>query len=205
MFKKKFENVNVIDVFDCILFKNTVHYRNDFDYDKEMIKRASSSERAEDKTLLWMCRPCGTYCFTEYEVFQSGTPANTTWTYYGNTDSKGILAFVVELKGENNGIIIGDIYPVDFQKHIKLVEQKSICVGEVEIDFKDAVRMWPYQEYTKQMWTIFDQYGNGEEFHYIPSKPEELEALLQMFRLERQKAKKCSADRYIDTLTVRKA
>lgn len=100
MFEKKFENVDVLETLNRILLKNTTHYRKDFEYDKASIQKASVSDKPEDKTLLWISRPCGTYCFSEWNVFQDGTPANTTWTYYGDTESDGILAFAINLKGK---------------------------------------------------------------------------------------------------------
>ncbi len=203
MFKKKFENVDVLVTLNRILLKNTAYYRGDFEYDKWIIQKASAYKRAEDKTFLWMCRPCGTYCFAERDVFHNGAPANTTWTYYGRVHSEGILAFVIYLTGCKDGIIMGDIYPVNFKEHTKLVAQKAVPISEIEIMFDNEVRTFPYEEYVKQYWNIFAEYGSGKEFHYIPKEPEKLEALLQAFRSERRKAKKCSADSYIDALTER--
>ena len=65
----KFENVDVLAALEQLMWQNTAFYRNDFEIDKEMIRQAAASDRAEDKTLLWMSRPSGTYCFRERDVF----------------------------------------------------------------------------------------------------------------------------------------
>ncbi len=94
---------------------------------------------------------------------------------------------------------------MDFLKHEKLVKQQSVPVGKVEAVFEDAVRTFTYEEYRKSTLSIIGKYGDVIELRSFSSKPECLEALLQKFRSERRGAKKCSADRYIDALIVRKA
>ena len=69
----KFENVDVLAALEQLMWQNTAFYRNDFEIDKEMIRQAAASDRAEDKTLLWMSRPSGTYCFRERDVFLQDT------------------------------------------------------------------------------------------------------------------------------------
>lgn len=203
MFDKKFENVDILETLNRILLKNTVHYRKDFEYDKETIIEASESERADDKTLIWMCRPCGTYCFRESDIFKKGISANVIWAYYRDFEPDGILAFAIELKNKQAETIIGDVYPIDFLMHAELVKQKAVLVKEVEIIFEDESRLFSYYEYSRCYQSIFCKYRKGKDFHYIPEAPEKLEALLQGFRSERRKAKKCSADRYINALPVK--
>ena len=53
----KFENVDVLAALEQLMRQNTAFYRNDFEIDKEAIRQAAASDRAEDKTLLWMSRP----------------------------------------------------------------------------------------------------------------------------------------------------
>ena len=56
----RFENVDVLAALDQLMRQNTAFYRNDFEIDKEIIGGgAAASDKAEDKTLLWMSRPSG--------------------------------------------------------------------------------------------------------------------------------------------------
>ena len=45
---QKFENVDVLAALGEIMRQNTAFYRNDFDIDKEIIKRAAASDQAVD-------------------------------------------------------------------------------------------------------------------------------------------------------------
>ena len=68
----RFENVDVLAALEQLMRQNTAFYRNDFEIDKEIIRQSAASDRAGDKTLLWMSRPSGTYCFRERDVFLQG-------------------------------------------------------------------------------------------------------------------------------------
>ena len=79
----RFENLDVVAALDQLMRQNTAFYRTDFEIDKEIIGRAAASDKAEDKTLLWMSRPSGTYCFRESDVYLQGTRQHNTWKFYG--------------------------------------------------------------------------------------------------------------------------
>lgn len=73
----RFENVDVLAALEQLMRQNTAFHRDDYNTDKEIIGRATVSDKAEDKTLLWMSRPSGTYCFRESDVFLQGTRSTT--------------------------------------------------------------------------------------------------------------------------------
>ena len=100
---QKFENVDVIAALGEIMRQNTAFYQSDFDIDKGIIQRAAASDQAVDKTLLWMSRPSGTYCFRERDVFLKGTRQHNTWRFYGEQTRDKILAYAVELTGTKDG------------------------------------------------------------------------------------------------------
>lgn len=110
----KFENVDVLAALEQLMRQNTAFYRNDFEIDKEMIRQAAASDRAEDKTLLWMSRPSGTYCFRERDVFLQDTRQHNTWRFYGEQTRDRILAYAVELTGKVGGKIRGNLYELDY-------------------------------------------------------------------------------------------
>ena len=45
----KFENVDVLAALEQIMCQNTAFYQDDFEIDKEMIRKAAASDKAEDK------------------------------------------------------------------------------------------------------------------------------------------------------------
>ena len=65
----KFENVDVLASLQQIMQQNTAFFRNDFDIDKKILTRAAASKNTEDKIYLWFCRPNGTHCLRERDVF----------------------------------------------------------------------------------------------------------------------------------------
>ena len=69
----KFEGVDVLDFLGQVVELHTQHYKDDFDMDKELIPKLALSGEPEDRRLLWMSRPCGTYTLREREVYLEGS------------------------------------------------------------------------------------------------------------------------------------
>lgn len=110
----RFENVDVLAALDQLMRQNTAFYQSDFEIDKEIIGRAATSDKAEDKTLLWMSRPSGTHCFRESDVYLQGTRQHNTWKFYGEQTRDRVLAYAVELTGNVRGVIRGNLYELDY-------------------------------------------------------------------------------------------
>jgi hypothetical protein len=66
---QRFDNVDVFASLNALMRQNTGFYQSDLEIDKEIIARAAASPDTADKTLLWLSRPSGTYCFKERDVF----------------------------------------------------------------------------------------------------------------------------------------
>lgn len=64
----KFEGVDILDFLGQVVELHTQHYKEDFDVDKELIQKVALSGEPEERRLLWMSRPCGTYCLSEREL-----------------------------------------------------------------------------------------------------------------------------------------
>lgn len=92
----KFENVDIFASLDAIMRQNTGFFQSDFDIDKEIIAKAAASPNREDKTLLWFCRPSGTHCFKERDVFLKDTAAHNTWCFYKEQTCDRVLAYVFD-------------------------------------------------------------------------------------------------------------
>ena len=140
---QKFENVNVLAALGEIMRQNTAFYRNDFDIDKEIIKRAAASEQAVDKALLWMSRPSGTYCFRERDVFLEDTRQHNTWRFYGEQTRDKILAYAVELTGTQDGTIRGNLYELDYQQHFRHVIEATLPVSVNRLFYEHGSRDIP--------------------------------------------------------------
>ena len=91
--QSKFENVDLFASLEAIMKQNTGFYQSDLDIDKEIIAKAAASPNREDKTLLWFCRPSGTHCFRERDVFLKDTAPHNTWRFYMEQTSDRVLAY----------------------------------------------------------------------------------------------------------------
>ena len=107
--QSKFENVDLFASLNAVMKQNTGFYQSDLEIDKEIIAKAAASPRKEDKTLLWFCRPSGTHCFRERDVFLKDTAAHNTWRFHKEQTRDRILAYAVELIGIEDGKIKGSL------------------------------------------------------------------------------------------------
>ena len=57
--------MDVIAALEAIMHQNTAYYQSDFAYDIKMLRETARSDQPEDKLLLWLSRPSGTFCFRE--------------------------------------------------------------------------------------------------------------------------------------------
>ena len=93
--QSKFENMDLFASLEAIMKQNTGFYQSDLEIDKEIIAKAAASPHREDKTLLWFCRPSGTHCFRERDVFLKDTAPHNTWRFYMEQTSDRVLAYAV--------------------------------------------------------------------------------------------------------------
>ena len=74
---QKFENMDVIAALEAIMHQNTAYYQSDFAFDIKMLREVARSDQPEDKLLLWLSRPSGTFCFRERDVLLKDIPKPT--------------------------------------------------------------------------------------------------------------------------------
>ena len=116
---QKFENMDLIAALEAIMHQNTAYYQSDFAYDIKMLRESARSDQPEDKLLLWLSRPSGTFCFRERDVLLKDTQAYNTWKFCGEQTHDRILAYAVELTGTANGTLQGNLYELDYQQHFQ--------------------------------------------------------------------------------------
>ena len=91
----RFEGVDILDSLGQIMELHTQHYKDDFDLDKELIPKLALSGEPEDRRLLWLSRPCGTYTLREWEVYLEGSHANKVWEFYHEQTKDPVLAYAL--------------------------------------------------------------------------------------------------------------
>ena len=195
---QKFENVDVIAALDEIMRQNTAFYQSDFDIDKGIIQRAAASDQAVDKTLLWMSRPSGTYCFRERDVFLKDTRQHNTWRFYGEQTRDKILAYAVELTGTKDDTIRGNLYELDYQQHYRHVIDAALPVSVNRLFYERGSRDIPAEQF-------FDGSPDrvlGDFLHYEfqPRDPAVLQGALQQEQRGREQARPGDFKAHITTL-----
>ena len=181
----KFEDVDVFASLEAILKQNTGFYQSDLDIDKKIIAEKAASQNPADKTLLWLSRPSGTYCFRERDVFISDTAPHNTWRFYKEQTRDHILAYAVELTGVQDGKIKGNLYELDYEKHYERVKNDTLAAGTVTLVYEHGTREQPADR-------RFDGYpdpqlGKFERFEVQPKDPEALQSLLREEKESRDK------------------
>ena len=68
----KFENIDLVDALRRIMDIHTQNYKEDFELDAGLLHSLAGSQYPEDKRLLWMSRPNGTYpvSYTHLDVYK---------------------------------------------------------------------------------------------------------------------------------------
>lgn len=181
----KFENVDVFASLEAIMKQNTGFFQSDLEIDKQIIAKAAASSNRDDKTLLWLCRPSGTHCFRERDVFLKDTAPHNTWRFHKEQTRDRILAYAVTLTGTENGKIKGNLYELDYAQHYERVKAKELPADKNILIYEYGRIEQPAKE-----WFNGDdnpQYGKFERFEAQPNDPEALRYLLQEERRSRDK------------------
>ena len=66
------KKVDIIPFLESVVEENTRSYQSDLKIDERILQAAMLETYQEDRTFLWMSRPCGTHCLLEREVFFEG-------------------------------------------------------------------------------------------------------------------------------------
>lgn len=175
---KKYEHVDVIKALEAVMKSHTVHYQSDFEIDKEVLQAAAKSTSPEDKRLVWMSRPSGTYCFPEQNIFLKDTRGFNTWRFYEEQTRDPIKAFAVKLTGIEDGKLMGNLYELDYREHSLHVKDAAIPAEFCEVTFKDgsAVKV-PFEDYAHGR-VDFD-FAQVFKVTDLPKDPEALSMIMQ--------------------------
>lgn len=200
----KFENIDLIDALRRIMDIHTQNYKEDFDMDSKLIRELAVSESSADKNLLWMSRPNGTYLLREREVFIEGTYENKTWKFYHEQTSDPILAYHVEITGEKDCVVKGNLTELDYAAHVKRLADLTVTIDKVAVTFEDDSTYYlPLKSYRKEMAQIEGEHGNVTSVAYLPESERELSMILRREHTKNEfRAEVGDIDDHIRTLAV---
>ena len=130
----KFMNIDLLGNLEKIMRMNTRSYQSDFEWDRETLMDAAVNADIvplRDRIYLWMSRPCGTWCVKEKDVFLEPACAYNIWSYYAGETSQRILAYAVEVMGMEDKKAVGNLYPLDYRKHVESVKNAAIPADRI--------------------------------------------------------------------------
>lgn len=183
----KFEDMEILDALSKIMELHTKHYKDDFDLDKELIAKLAVSEHTEDRRLLWMSRPCGTYTLRERDVYLQDSHENKVWNFYYEQTKDPILAYALNLKEIRNGKVTGDIYPLDYGVHVERTKLLTCPITQVTVFFEDGASVvLPYASRRQKMNELMPEHGVPKSMYYAPESERELSLILSWERLKRE-------------------
>ena len=133
---------------------------------------------------MWFCRPSGTHCFRERDVFLKDTAPHNTWRFYMEQTSDRVLAYAIELTGKERGKIKGNLYELDYSKHYERVKEKELPADTVKLIYEHGERVQEAGRYFDG--TPDPQLGKFERFEAVPNDPDALQSLLQEERRSRE-------------------
>lgn len=184
---RKYENVDVISTLGVIMEINTEHYKSDFQYDIENFKKAAAAPDAENTHLLWMSRPSGTWSFRERDVYVKDSSANHTWSIYADTRDT-ILAYAVEIIGENGGKVMGNLYELDYMRHVKEVNRHAQPPVDVTLFLAEGGdKQISYEEYNARWSGLVNRFGSIQHVRFEVADEGGLQQSMKQARDERQK------------------
>ena len=181
-----------------VVKQNTRAYAADFDYDAKRLWDSAQETDMERRSFLWMCRPLGTWCVLEREVFLDDTNANCIWTHYADCPD-GILAYRVVIEGIRDGKLAGKIIPLDYAKQVQRVIKSALPIAKVQ--YRDKDEYFCESSHETFIHRVLRLEENTHDIRYVPECEAELQRLLS---LEHQMEKQDKRPRRTKSVTMQR-
>lgn len=182
---------------------NTKSYQSDFEWDRETLMDAAANADTvplKDRIYLWMSRPCGTWCVKEKDVFLEPACAHNIWSYYAGETSQRILAYAVEVMGIEDKKAVGNLYPLDYRKHVESVKDAAIPADWIRMVYEKGERFENRNKsLSKQDDAVLGRYRYSE---YVPNDRRAWEAALYQEERKREKMRCGKIEEHIRKLAV---
>lgn len=183
----KFMNIDLLGNLEKIMRRNTRSYQSDFEWDRETLMDAAANADTvplRDRIYLWMSRPCGTWCVKEKDVFLEPACAHNIWSYYAGETSQRILAYAVEVMGMEDKKAVGNLYPLDYRKHVESVKDAAIPADRIRMVYEKGERFENRNKsLSKKDDAVLGRYRYSE---YVPNDRRAWEAALYQEERKRE-------------------
>ena len=177
MEQHKFYQPDILSCLTEIVQKNTRAYTTDFDFDAKRLWDSAQESDMERRSFLWMCRPLGTWCVLEREVFLDDTNANCIWTHYADCP-EGILAYRIVIEGIHDGKLAGRVIPIDYAKQVQRVIKSALPVAIIQ--YRDKDEYFCENSFHAFMNSPLPFDDGIHDIRYVPESEAELQHILML-------------------------
>ena len=178
------KKTDIIPMVQEIVAENATHYQDDLLMDAGQLSAAMLDPVPENRVFLWMCRPCGTWCFLEREVFLRDTVAHNTWTYQEYIiQAEKIKAYRITVAPGQPGpgsLVPGELQPLNYREQVERVKRLALPIQQVKLVIwnTDKTLIMPFADYSAQRGDLTRRFGPIDEVYYQPENEGELSTLL---------------------------
>jgi hypothetical protein len=123
----RYMDVDLLDFLGKIADKTLSRFTvRDWESDREILINSAASEKEDDQLFIWRTKFDETRLDKERDVFISNTEANHFVTYHDHNLNPDILAYIVEITGQKEGTLIGNVFEIgNYEKYMEHVEKNS--------------------------------------------------------------------------------
>ena len=188
MIPQVYRDVDILKSLGRIVNQHTKEFKEDFEIDKKIILKLAQYADDTDRHLIWMCRPLGTHCFAERDVFMENTFENRAlYAYHSEKPNKNLL-YALHLKWNDGDTVKGDIYTLDYAKEVERLSLLSCPVAEVTLYFADGREVTvPYESFNHTIHELTSEHGTLDSFRYRPESEAELGLILRRLHFKRNR------------------
>ena len=173
---KKYTDVDIVAELQKLVDSHVDSYKEDFDIDKRIIRRAAESQNPEDKTLMWFCRPHGTHCLNENQVFIQGTRDHNTFRFYAEQTYAECVARVIIPKSVKRGKVFGDVFEINYREQAANVAQNAVAPDHDRLTFADGfVLDAPCRSSFDAAMALVGKHGGVQAHRTLPKDADALE------------------------------
>ena len=185
---KRYTDVDIIAELQKLVDSHVDSFKEDFDIDKRIIRRAAESQNPEDKTLMWFCRPHGTHCLNENQIFIQGTRDHNTFRFYAEQTYDECIARVIVPKDVKRGKVFGDVFEINYREQAANVARNSVEPDHDRLTFADGyVLDAPCRSSFDEAMALVGEHGGVVTYQTLPKDADALTEVLSMQKSRRDK------------------
>ena len=193
-----FKEIDIIGFMGRVVQRHMRHYQSDFQIDEMTLQRVAGCKEEQDMTFIWMCRTLGTWLLPERDVLLKGTSGNNIFTFYMEQTDDPVLVFAIKVMSLKGGLIIGDIYALDYPTYYDHVCSVMLKAETVILQYEQGIRI---KRAGDKITSYPDMdFGRCLSIRYQPHQQEDLDKLLQRGWGEREHLREGDVDTYIENL-----